>query len=652
MGDQEVSLFHIYGYIKSINRSGSHKADHAIQTIWESTGCSSSDSSGAAKKRGEKDRQCRIYIMDYASFWKGTLTRQDWEAQRHSRCEDMVNKDLYESLTRGAFKGAHKDESDKWGLALSVRSSTVTLGDLELTWAGSVTNTIGGRSLQQKTILGTMNLEKVNPEESKSILKQWIKTTIEERQKFEHLSSSLKAHVVGLDRQYKECKDLLVDFKLDKRRSQNDLLEKFRALINTKKEKIVKLVNSNSSLQERMELLENALKEERRKVALLEGKKVEDTDIDLNDIKKQEDGESGGSQPTSSTRGGRGRGRGAGRGRGRGKAVKVEQDSEVESSGPGPRSRKKAIKAEKKTAVGTDRFEDADGEENELPQPLPHPQDGYGWDEDVDGALHTKNEEDEEEEEPLVRKSTRNNKKELSSTIKPASDAISESVKHHLDDLSAGAQDLINRVSRVASIGKAILNFIELYARVKGFSKEEKSRIKESLSLTSTSVNLSPTKRAVKREESDQSDLLLGRRLVQDTDTKTDSEQNPDNHQPKRLKTNKRNNSKDADVGTKKTSTTSPPNVANASSRSRRKVGIAKVVVDRNSLDVTPQSPLLRSFPSTESSVPEGVKRTRSSVLLETSRRSDLSNSRRGKDNAAVASASIISEEDLYKELE
>ncbi|KAF9400570.1 hypothetical protein BGX21_004007 [Mortierella sp. AD011] len=631
MGDQEISLFHIYGYIKSINRSGSHKADHAIQTVWESAGCSSSsnDSNSAAKKQGEKDRQCKIYVMDYVSFWKGTLTRQDWEAQRRSRCEDTIDEDLYENLTKGAFKGAHKDESNKWGLALSIRSSTVTFADM--VW---ISNQHDRRT--KSATKGTMNLEKVNPEESKSILKQWIKTTIEERQKFEHLSSSLKAHVVGLDRQYKECKDLLVDFKLDKGRSQNDLLEKFRALINTKKEKIAKLVNSNDSLKERMESLENGI-EERRKVALLQGKKVEDIDIDLTDIKKQEDSETGSSQTTSSTRGGRGRGRGTGRGRGRGKAVKVEQDSEMKSPEPGPGSGKKAIKTEKKTAVGDDRFEDADSVESELPQPLPHPQDGYGWDEDVDSALNTKNEEGEEEEEPLVRRNTRNKKKESSSGTKPVSNAIGESVKHHLLDLSAGAQDLINRVSRAASIG---------------LSNEERSRVKEPLSLTSTSANLSLTKRAVKREESDQSDLLLGR------DTKNDSEQNTEEHQPKRHKTDKNNNSKNTDDSAKKTSTTSPFDAASARSRSRypvvsmRKAGVAKAVADINSLDAAPQSPQLRTFPSAESSVPEGVKRTRSSILLETSRRLDLSSSRRGKDHAAVASASIISEEDLYKELE
>ncbi|KAF9100804.1 hypothetical protein BGX27_000251 [Mortierella sp. AM989] len=615
MSEQEISLFHIYGYIKGSKRSGSHKADHAIQTIWESIG-SSSDGSGATRKHGEKDKQCRLYVMDYTSIWKGKLTRQDWEAQRHSRCEDMVNKDLYESLTVDAFKGANKNESDKWGLALSVRSSNESSDNLELTWAGSVTNTIGGRSLQQKTILGTMTLEKVEPEESKAILKQWIKNTIEERQKFERLSNSLKAHVVGLDRQYKECKDLLVDFKLDKRRSQNDLLEKFRALINTKKEKIVKLVKSNNSLQERMELLENALKEERRKVAVLEGKKIEDTDIDLSDIKKQEGLETADAQSSASARGGRGRGRGTGRGRGRGRTIKNEESEEyVEPLGLVSRSRKKPLKS----AVNASRSQDSQEADIELSQPLPHPQDGYGWNEDADEALNIKNEEGEEEDEedePLIRKSSRRNPKGSPSAVLPQSNTNIESTRHHLDDLSAGAQDLISRVSKAANIG---------------------------------SPHASPTKKTVKREDSDHLDPFR-HSLVKET--KSDRDQSLESRSPKRHKAEKNKDS----AG--KSNTTASPDNANVRLRSRypvvsmRKTTVTKVVIDRNSTEGTPHSPLLRSFPSAESSAPEGVKRTRSSILLEASRRTDHANGRRTKDNAAVITASITSEEDLYKELE
>ncbi|KAF9204870.1 hypothetical protein BGZ49_004768 [Haplosporangium sp. Z 27] len=558
--------------------------------------------------------------MDYTSFWKGTLTRQDWEAQRHSRCEDMVNKDLYESLTKDAFKGAHKNESDEWGLALSVRSSTVSFGDLELTWAGSVTNTIAGRSLQQKTILGTMNLEKVDPEESKAILKQWIKTTIEERQKFEHLSSSLKAHVVGLDRQYQECKELLVDFKLDKRRSQNDLLEKFRALINTKKEKIVKLVNLNNSLQSRMELLEKALKEERRKVAGLEGKEIEDTDTNLADIKKQEDSENDEKHSNVNARG-RGRGRGGGRGRGRGRAIKVEHGSEghTESANLVISSRKKPMKVEKNTIKSQD-FGNSD---IDTPQPLPHPQDGYGWDEDDDGILPTKNE--DEDEEPLMRKFSRNNKRS-SSTMTPVSDAISEPVKNHLEDLSASAQDLISRVSKAASTDHL---------------KDQKRDIKRS---PSTSLRSSPTKKGVKREESDQADFLLGHRIVQETNI--EHELDLSSHSPKRHKVDK-------SIG--EGSSNRKPNLVTPLSHKTRHPVIsmrrtaAKVVVDRNSLDIAPQSPLSRSSSADGSAPLFSIKRSRSSMILESPRKADH---RRTKDITAVASASIISEEDLYKELE
>ncbi|KAF9897063.1 hypothetical protein BX616_006246, partial [Lobosporangium transversale] len=232
MTGQEVSLFNIHGFSAGKGGTRSFKADHAIQTIWETApamGDGNDDittSSSSAPLREEKAKQCRIYVMDYVSFWKGTLTRSHWEAQRHSRCEDMVNGDLYESLTIDAFKGMPKKQGDKWALTLSVRSANLLSDDLELTWAGSTTNTIGGRTSQQKTILGTMNLEKVTLEESKRVLRQWIKTTIEERRKFERLSDSLKEHVHGLDRQYKECKSLLADFKLDKRRSQSDMMEK------------------------------------------------------------------------------------------------------------------------------------------------------------------------------------------------------------------------------------------------------------------------------------------------------------------------------------------------------------------------------------------------------------------------------------------
>jgi len=60
------------------------------------------------------------------------VTRKDWETQRRNRCEDMVNKDMYESLTKDAFKGVPKRDSDKWGLTLSVRSSTLDPDELEV----------------------------------------------------------------------------------------------------------------------------------------------------------------------------------------------------------------------------------------------------------------------------------------------------------------------------------------------------------------------------------------------------------------------------------------------------------------------------------------------------------------------------------------
>ncbi|KAI1321794.1 hypothetical protein EDD11_000070 [Mortierella claussenii] len=634
------------------DRTGSHRADHAIQTIWETvdstidgTADSSSNSGNISTSISKKEKQCRIVVMDYTSFWKGTLTRQRWEAQRHTRCEDMVNKDMYERLTMDAFKGVSKKEGDKWGLTLSVRSAYVFSDDLELTWAGSVTNTISGRITQQKTILGTMTLQKVSSEESKKTLQQWIKTTIEERQKFEHLSESLKGHVVGLDRQYQECKDLLAGFKLHKRRSQNDMLEKFRALINTKKEKIVKLIKSNTSLQERMEALENALKEERRKRAVLEGRKAQDADVDLSDIKKQEDMDDEEVQADLVTKGvgcgtGRGRGRGRGRARGRGKTSPTAHDSDDAAEGsdavPMPGLEAKRVKLERRIASRKGRYQDA---EAELEQPLPllqnlgHPQDGYGWDE-VEGADKSRFEkhsyDNDDEEEPLVHKSARGAAASSSTSLSAAGEGA---IQHHLNDLTAGAHKLISRVSRAANHGRA---------------KDENIR-----SLTSSPAQ----KEIIKREESDHADILLQRKRGQE------SKGDYDQLSRKRYRMNSNEssrNSSESDNGVVaiKAANGTPHGNPNTRSRFRypvvsmRKAGSAKPPVVHKSLrDAAPPSSV-RSVASVEvnsSMMGEGGQRVRSTgTIVGSPRRS----TRGDKDPIAVASASIISEEDLYKELE
>ncbi|KAF9987534.1 hypothetical protein BGZ65_003193 [Modicella reniformis] len=698
MADREVSMFQIHGYIASSGQGagGSYKADHVIQTIWETVNCNknnnnnknndnsaaeslttassnrNNEGTGSSTSR-KKDRQCRVYVTDYTTFWRGTLTRKDWEAQRHSRCEGVVNENLYENLTKDAFKGVPKKVDDKWALTLSIRSSTLNSDDLE-------------------TILGTMTLEKIAPEESKKILQQWVKTMIEERQKFEHLSDSLKDHVVKLDHQYKECKDLLADFKLDKRRSQSDLMEKFRMLINTKKEKITKLTKFSKSLQERVEKLENALKEERKKVAALENKKVDNNDVDLVEIKEQEDSEDEDSKSTPNTRGaGHGRGRGKGRGRGRGKASPADKETDDHAdnggmnssqrskagSSSGPGLRIKRLKQEAKDVNNNS----IDQDDMEPPPPLAHPQDTYGWDEDDSAGRITlgggEDNDDDEEDEPLVRYSSRHTAKVLPST--PSSSLSKSSVtnqqevkKLNLEDLSAGAQKLIQRVSKAANYG--------VY-KTRAHPKEDKSGINVLRSSTASSTSATaqrstpppPQKKRtlIKREGSD--DVEMNLRCAPDqsesdnTDLNSDKRDNSffdvDGISPrKRLRAHSGDGSSNSDMvhsesskgvlKARKGDTTSPPE-ATSSTRSRsrlpvvsmRKAGTSKAVVEKGSLDATPPSPL-RSFLSVESSSPTAEpKVTRTTSSSDVSKRS-TGNPKEGP------TPSIISEEDLYKELE
>lgn len=100
------------------------------------------------------------------------------------------------------------------------------------------------------------------------------------------MASSLKSHVDGVKQQYQECNEALENFTKEKIEFTNNLLEKvnvlgflkecvaaagfltlfrvallklaeqFRLLLNSKKEKIVKLIATRNKQQERIENLE------------------------------------------------------------------------------------------------------------------------------------------------------------------------------------------------------------------------------------------------------------------------------------------------------------------------------------------------------------------------------------------------------------
>lgn len=576
----------------------------------------------------------------------------------------MVNKDMYESLTKDAFKGVPKRDSDKWGLSISVRSSAQNPDELELTWAGSVANTIGGRTTQQKTILGTMKLEKIEEDESKTILQEWVKTMIDERQKFENLSKSLKDHVVNLDQQYSEARDLLADFRLDKRRSQNDLMEKFRMLINTKKIKIAKLTTFNKAILERMEKLEEALKEERKKRVALEGKKASASGAELSDNKKEEDD----SDEEVKVKGGKA----AARSRGRGKASSGSDRSESAKKGSGSGL---AIKRTKKDIKDEGQASDLD---TTVPQkPLPHPQDAYGWD-DEDSAIKTTATarsaaagEDEDEDEPLIRHSSRQAVKPSTSSSSGLSTA-EESMKFRLEDLTASAQGLLQRVSKAASHVRPTDN--------KGDTKDTQS----TGSASSAGVSSSSTthKRTfVKREESDQADKYLGRTTAGQGSESGGSTNNQDDSfvDPEGIFPRKRHrvNSGDQDQShhtntaktTKTTSTAAQSSRANESfSRSEssgstrgqgrvpivsmRKPGSSKPIVDKTSVDTTSPSPArISSTFSVDASFPSPDTK-----LSRTASSADMAKRQLGRTGSVVANKSKDiappSITDLYKELE
>ena len=141
--------------------------------------------------------------------------------------------------------------------------------------------------------------------------------------------------------------------------------------------------------------------------AELRGKKINEADIDISDVKKQEDSDAEDGSSTTTARGsgrGRGRGRGLGKGssKGRGElAVRHGADNPSQSSESA--SDTKSLKAKVKSKDTDQILATTKDSANEVQPPLPHPQDGYGWDAS-DNGKDGKGNVVEDEEEPLVRR--------------------------------------------------------------------------------------------------------------------------------------------------------------------------------------------------------------------------------------------------------
>ncbi|KAF9964130.1 hypothetical protein BGZ70_006913 [Mortierella alpina] len=291
-----------------------------------------------------------------------------------------------------------------------------------------------------------------------------------------YMASSLKSHVDGIKQQYQECNEALENFTKEKIEFTNNLLEKFRLLLNSKKEKIVKLIDTKNKQQERIENLEKALREERKMNAELRGKKINEADIDISDVKKQEDSDAEEGASTTAARGsGRGRGRGKGLGRGSDKgrgelAVRpgLDHPSQSSESASDTKSSKAKVKSKDTEQIQASTKDAAD----EYQPPLPHPQDGYGWDGNVasDNGKDEKGNVVEDEEEPLVRR----------------------------------GKSLIDRVSIAAA------------------------HVRPQKDIGIDKISLSPRKKTTKREASDAGDVLLQRNQNEDGQSRR-----PNNHSEK-----------------------------------------------------------------------------------------------------------------------
>ncbi|KAG0224830.1 hypothetical protein BGW42_004840 [Actinomortierella wolfii] len=140
----------------------------------------------------DQSNACVIELTDYESFWKGRLTKQDWESQR----DPTFDTSVYEKWTRAAFSGVR--HIDDYKVALMARRVSA------------------GMLLQL---------------------------------------SSLQKRADNLERLALTSQSLMVNMRQERIDDKSDLLEKVRALINSKKAKIKSLVARNKHLESELEAL-------------------------------------------------------------------------------------------------------------------------------------------------------------------------------------------------------------------------------------------------------------------------------------------------------------------------------------------------------------------------------------------------------------
>ncbi|KAF9167529.1 hypothetical protein DFQ26_004301 [Actinomortierella ambigua] len=179
---------------------------------------------------------CVIELTDYESFWSGRLTRQDWESQRNPAFEAS----LYEKWTRAAFSGVK--HVDGYKVALTV------------TWTVSKQEGTG----EKRNLLGSITLAP-SVGDRRQLWADWTLNSVNERDRFQLQLTSLQKRADNLEQLAMTSQAMLVSMRQEKVDDKSDLLEKVRALINSKKAKIKSLVNRNKRLESELEALKGQM---------------------------------------------------------------------------------------------------------------------------------------------------------------------------------------------------------------------------------------------------------------------------------------------------------------------------------------------------------------------------------------------------------
>ncbi|KAI9304367.1 hypothetical protein BJ944DRAFT_231359 [Cunninghamella echinulata] len=169
---------------------------------------------------------CQLTLTNISDFYKGTITCKDLEDFKKGKIE----KDTLKKVIQAGLQGEQEYQGDELNW-----KTVFTEDGCKMTLIGYLNNALPMQ-------VGSFLLPQVNADSNnKALWQEWLENTSKGFANLKESQMALLERNSQLEKNYKECESMANKFAIEKQDNEKVLFEKFIALLNNKKRKIMKL---------------------------------------------------------------------------------------------------------------------------------------------------------------------------------------------------------------------------------------------------------------------------------------------------------------------------------------------------------------------------------------------------------------------------